>query len=51
VEVERWGRILNSVPAAFALRSLAAKLCWPVTLNFLTESPTEGMRRLLLTPR
>jgi len=41
------GRILNSVPAAFALRSLAGKLRWPVTLNFLTTSPSEGVRRLL----
>lgn len=43
------GRILNSVPAAFALRSLAAKLRWPVTLNFITASPAEGVRRLLVT--
>lgn len=42
------GRVLNSVPAAFALRSLAAKLRWPVALNFITESPAEGVRRLLL---
>ncbi len=42
------GRILNSVPAAFALRSLAEKLRWPVTLNFLTTPPSEGVRRLLL---
>ena len=42
------GRILNSVPAAFALRSLAAKLRWPVALNFITASPSEGVRRLLL---
>ncbi len=41
------GRILNSVPAAFALRSLAAKLRWPVTLTFLTTPPSEGVRRLL----
>jgi len=41
------GRILNSVPAAFALRSLAGKLRWPVNLNFITESPIEGVRRLL----
>ncbi len=41
------GRILNSVPASFALRSLAAKLRWPVALHFITESPTEGVRRLL----
>ena len=41
------GRILNSVAAAFALRSLAGKLRWPVTLHFITESPSEGVRRLL----
>ena len=41
------GRILNSVPAAFALRSLAAKLRWPVALHFITDSPAEGVRRLL----
>ena len=41
------GRILNSVPAAFALRSLATKLRWPVKLNFITASPIEGVRRLL----
>lgn len=44
------GRILNSIPAAFALRSLAGKLRWPVTLNFLTTSPSEGVRRLLAKP-
>jgi glucosamine kinase len=42
------GRILNSVPATFALRSLTAKLRWPVVLHFITESPAEGVRRLLL---
>ena len=42
------GRILNAAPAAFALRSLAAKLRWPVTLRFITEAPSEGVRRLLL---
>jgi glucosamine kinase len=42
------GRILNSVPAAFALRSLAAKLRWSVSLNFITGAPSEGVRRLLL---
>jgi glucosamine kinase len=41
------GRILNSVPATFALRSLAAKLRWPVALHFITEPPAEGVRRLL----
>ena len=41
------GRILNSVPAAFALRSLATKLRWPVQLEFITTAPIEGVRRLL----
>jgi N-acetylglucosamine kinase-like BadF-type ATPase len=45
------GRILNSVATTFALRSLAAKLRWPVTLNFITESPSEGVRRLLVSSR
>lgn len=42
------GRILNSVPAAFALRSLATKLRWPVQLEFITTSPIEGVKRLLV---
>lgn len=42
------GRILNSPPATFALRSLAAKLNWPVELHFIETSPIEGVRRLLL---
>jgi glucosamine kinase len=42
------GRILGSVPAAFALRSLAGKLRWPVRLGFLSTPPIEGVRRLLL---
>jgi len=41
------GRILNSAPAAFALRSLASKLKWPVELAFITTPPSEGVRRLL----
>lgn len=41
------GRILNSVPAAFALRSLASKLKWPVELRFIDTAPIEGVRRLL----
>jgi len=41
------GRILNSVPAAFALRSLASKLNWPVELHFMDKPPIEGVRRLL----
>jgi N-acetylglucosamine kinase-like BadF-type ATPase len=45
------GRILNSAAASFALRSLAAKLRWPVTLTFITEPPSEGVRRLLAKER
>ncbi len=41
------GRILNSAPAAFALRSLASKLNWPVELRFIDTPPIEGVRRLL----
>jgi N-acetylglucosamine kinase-like BadF-type ATPase len=41
------GRILNSIPAAFALRSLASKLNWPVELHFMDTPPIEGVRRLL----
>ncbi|HTL69162.1 MAG TPA: BadF/BadG/BcrA/BcrD ATPase family protein [Lacunisphaera sp.] len=41
------GRVLNSVPAAFALRSLASKLRWPVELRFIDTPPSEGIRRLL----
>lgn len=41
------GRILNSIPAAFALRSLASKLHWPVELRFMGTPPIEGVRRLL----
>jgi len=42
------GKILNSIPGTFALRSLANKLNWPVELNFITTPPIEGVRRLLL---
>jgi glucosamine kinase len=42
------GRILNSAPAVFALRSLVTKLNWPVELQFIETSPIEGVRRLLL---
>jgi len=36
------GRILNSVPAVFALRSLASKLQWPVELHFIDTPPIEA---------
>ena len=45
------GRILNSPPAVFALRSLAGKLNWPVELRFIDTAPIEGVRRLLLAAR
>ncbi len=45
------GRILNSPPAVFALRSLAGKLNWPVELRFIATAPIEGVRRLLLAGR
>jgi N-acetylglucosamine kinase-like BadF-type ATPase len=45
------GKILNTEPAAFALRSLASKLNWPVDLRFIETSPIEGVRRLLLAGR
>jgi N-acetylglucosamine kinase-like BadF-type ATPase len=45
------GRILNSPPAVFALRSLASKLHWPVDLNFIATAPIEGVRRLLVAGR
>ena len=45
------GRILNSAPAVFALRSLASKLNWPVELHFIDGAPIEGVRRLLLASR
>lgn len=41
------GAILNSEPAVFALKALAATHHWPVTLNFFTTPPIEGVRRLL----
>lgn len=42
------GRILNSIPAALALRSLAMQLRWSVKLEFITTAPIEGVRRLLV---
>ncbi|HEX2861729.1 MAG TPA: BadF/BadG/BcrA/BcrD ATPase family protein, partial [Lacunisphaera sp.] len=41
------GRLLNSPPAARALRAFAAQLRWAVDLHFITEAPIEGVRRLL----
>lgn len=41
------GKILNSEPARFVLHSLASKLNWPVTLQFIDTPPIEGVRRML----
>lgn len=41
------GRILNSSPAAAAIRSLANQLKWPVDLKFMDIPPIEGVRQLL----
>jgi len=45
------GRILSSAPAAAAIRSLAARLKWPVSLAFMDVSPIEGVRQLLARMR
>ena len=44
------GAILNSEPASFALPALVSAHRWPVTLNFITTPPIEGVRRLLTKP-
>ncbi|HWA25260.1 MAG TPA: BadF/BadG/BcrA/BcrD ATPase family protein [Lacunisphaera sp.] len=41
------GAILNRAPAVSAIQALAANPPWPVTLNFITAAPIEGVRRLL----
>ncbi len=42
------GRILNSPLAGRVLRESANERRWPVALNFITASPVEGVRRLLV---
>ena len=42
------GTILNTAPAVTVLQSLVATHRWPVTLNFITTPPIEGVRRLLV---
>ena len=42
------GAILNSPPAIYALKALAETHAWPVEYRFITESPIEGVRRLLM---
>ena len=42
------GALLNRLPCLYALRALAASQAWPVQLQPITDSPIEGVRRLLL---
>ncbi len=42
------GTMLNSEPAAAALRTLAETHAWPVEYRFITDPPIEGVRRLLV---
>jgi glucosamine kinase len=41
------GAILNHETSADLLRGLITAHAWPVTLNFITAAPIEGVRRLL----
>jgi N-acetylglucosamine kinase-like BadF-type ATPase len=41
------GPLLNSPPAVYALKALAATHGWAVEYRFITEPPIEGVRRLL----
>ncbi len=45
------GRILNSAPAAAAIRAAAARLKWAVKLEFMDVPPIEGVRQLLAKMR
>ncbi len=42
------GALLNAPLSAALLRSLAATHAWPVEYRFVTDPPSEGVRRLLL---
>lgn len=42
------GALLNSPAAVFALKALAETHAWNADLQFLTDPPIEGVRRLLL---
>jgi glucosamine kinase len=41
------GALLNAAPSVIALTDFVAAHRWPVTLNFITTPPIEGVRRLL----
>lgn len=42
------GAVLNNPAAVYALRALAESQAWPVEFRFITEAPSEGVRRLLI---
>lgn len=42
------GAVLNNPAAHYALQAFAESNGWPVKLHFITEPPSEGVRRLLL---
>lgn len=41
------GALLNAPPSVATLRALVGTQSWPVALQFITEPPIEGVRRLL----
>jgi N-acetylglucosamine kinase-like BadF-type ATPase len=41
------GAVLNNPAATYALRALAETHGWPVEFRFITEPPSEGVRRLV----
>jgi len=42
------GAVLNNRAAHYALQAFAESNAWPVKMHFITEPPSEGVRRLLL---
>lgn len=42
------GAVLNNPAAHYALQAFAESNAWPVKMHFITEPPSEGVRRLLL---
>jgi N-acetylglucosamine kinase-like BadF-type ATPase len=42
------GAVLNNPSATYALKAFAESNAWPVEFHFITEPPSEGVRRLLL---
>lgn len=42
------GAVLNNPAAHYALQAFVESNAWPVKMHFITEPPSEGVRRLLL---